>query len=166
MSDQVISAKVYGIPEAIHGIDRAGNNANDRMKDLLDDTANVATFWMHIYAPTGETAYIQSHIARTRLYWHPGGSGGGGSWEVTAGVREGSSRHPLWVEAGTGIYGDHRRPITPRTKSAMVFSTPGRAGRVYAERTRGQRAQPYVKAAYNQAKVYAFTHFKSRFTIF
>ena len=34
----------------------------------------------------------------------PGGGGGGGEWKGIVGIKKGASKHPLYVEFGTGIY--------------------------------------------------------------
>lgn len=117
-----------------------------RLRGILEGMASYATHWMRIYAPRFQ-GYITRHIASTTARPTAGG------WEVSAGVKRGTSRHPLYVEGGTGLYGFRRDTIKPVRAKFMVWYRGGRWFK--ARETRGQRAQPFVYLSYQQTKLYA-----------
>lgn len=123
-----------------------------KLRGILEGMANYSVHWMRIYAPSF-SGYLRRHIGTSQARWMPGGAGGGGSWEVSAGVRRGDSRHPLYVEGGTGLYGFRRDTIKPLHAKFMMWYRFGRWHR--ARETKGQRAQPFLYMAFQQTKLYA-----------
>lgn len=68
-------------------------------------------------------------------------------------VRVGTNKkYARWVHDGTGIYGPHRRRITPTTKKALAFR--GRNGRrVVVRSVRGMEKNEFLKDALPAAKL-------------
>lgn len=68
-------------------------------------------------------------------------------------VRVGTNKkYARWVHDGTGIYGPHRRRITPKTKKALAFN--GRRGRrVVVRSVRGMEKNEFLKDALSAAKL-------------
>lgn len=125
---------------------------NRKLRGILEGLGNYAQHWMRIYVPRAR-GYTARHVDQTTARWRPGGAGGGGSWEVVAGVRRGDSKHPLYVHGGTGIYSFRRNTIKPIHGAWLKWYRGGRWHR--AREVRGQRAQPFVYMAYQQTRLYA-----------
>jgi hypothetical protein len=78
----------------------------------------------------------------------------------------GSRLYPIYVHEGTGLFGRLHRVITPRRSPVMVFPGGGkpwpvligRTGVVVKRSVRGQRAQPYMAHAYEEAAAYVGAH--------
>jgi hypothetical protein len=68
----------------------------------------------------------------------------------------GSRVYPLFVHEGTGLYGPLKRAITPKRAKFMVFL--GRTGLVKTKSVKGQRPQPYMEHAYDDARAYIEMH--------
>jgi hypothetical protein len=158
-------------------LDRIDRWPRTQGKDLLDWLSKNAAFWIRIYAPTGETGGLQRHIDETPAHWHPGGAGGGGVYESSAGVRrifgaqQNSSLYPLWVHEGTANKGrafiypaDDRDPASviatqrPRRRSGgvLTFQKQGEK-RAFRWRVSGQKPNPFVYKAYQHVSVYTRT---------
>lgn len=118
-----------------------------KLRGILEGMANYSVHWMRIYAPSF-SGYLRRHISTSQARLTSTGM-----WEVSAGVRRGDSRHPLYVEGGTGLYGFRRDTIKPLRAKFMVWYRGGRWHR--ARETKGQHAQPFVYMAYQQTKLYA-----------
>jgi hypothetical protein len=79
--------------------------------------------------------------------------------------------YPIYVHEGTGLFGRLHRRIVARRSSVMVFPGGGqpwpthfgRTGTVVKTSVKGQRAQPYMAAAYEEAKVYVEAHLDELF---
>lgn len=154
MADRFIEIDVENEEEILALLDAQTERQRRRAKDIVDDLGDFA---MHVIrANTPEfSGYTQRHIGRTPVMWRPGGSGGGGSYEVVAGIKAGRSRHPIYVEVGTGIYGKFARIIIPLKAQYMIFFGT-RAGRMLAKRyVKGQRAQRYFYASWRELQIYA-----------
>jgi hypothetical protein len=103
MADKFIEIDVQGedkIQAALHAQEARQSQG---LRELVDDLADVASVSLIMNVPRYND-YIMNHIAREGPVWMPGGAGGGGEWKAIVGIKEGDSRHPLYVEFGTGIY--------------------------------------------------------------
>lgn len=176
MADLITTVvEVEGDENLLLAFDRIEAWPRRQGQDFLDWLTSNAAFWIRIYAPQGETGALIRHVNRTAVGWHPGGAGGGGTYEAMAGVRgidtAGSRRiYPTWVEKGTAnqgrgyIYprGDASR-LPAKTSAAdlrrkrwgkvLTFQKQGEP-RKYRYRVRGQRPQPFVFAAFHQVSIY------------
>lgn len=159
---------VVGI-DTIEGLDdvraRLGDSSqiNRRLTDVLNQAARIGAQSARIYAPKHKGS-LTNHITDDAIQFTAGQSviearfgvqpvlprGAGGRF-VT-----GARNYPLWVHEGTGLYGHFRRAITPRRAKAMVFV--GRTGLVKTKSVRGQKPQPYMATAYDDAKNYIEAH--------
>lgn len=143
-----------------------------RMQGAIAGAANYGLYWLRIYVPVS-TGYTLRHTDATGAHWRPGGSGGGGEWEATVGVKAGSSRHPIYAASGTGVYAG-RGIITPRAdraiasvistgrlrgqfggsaRPALRLSAPGRPTG-YRYWIAGQKGQNFLYATYQQVRLY------------
>jgi hypothetical protein len=151
-----IEFDVDGVESTIAWLRLIEQRARRRLRGLIAGAGTYATYWMRIYAPIGESAYLFRHIDQTQVRWRAGGAGGGGEWEVISGVRTGTSRHPIYVHNATGIYAG-RNYIRPqkhgRRGGVLTFQKRGEP-RKFRRWVRGQRAQPFAYAAYQQARLY------------
>jgi len=139
-------------------------DVDERLKHLLDNGnapqrnavlklfvghwAEFAAAEQRIYAPQGETGYLEEHISHTPAHFHAGsaparfGGGfgaGGGDWEASAGVRAGSSKHPFYVHFGTAntIPGMQQQSVTAL---ARAIGGQNLQGRIYPKL---DRARPF-----------------------
>src|SRR3954447_23189480 len=85
----------------------------------IEHWAAISTAQQRIYAPRGESGRLLEsiHTSQSRQYL-PGGAGGGGSYQVSSGVRRGIAPHAEHVLFGTAFDG----PIPPGGHAL----TPGR----------------------------------------
>lgn len=134
------------------------------LKDMLDDLGDYAVLRLLATVPV-YNAYIFRHIDRTEVRWHPGGAGGGGEYEVVAGIKRGDSQHPLYAEFGTGIYVG-RGMIRPLHGDFVILSRAGGKGNVltfqkhgeprkFRPFVRGQKGQRYFYRTWRDVQVYA-----------
>lgn len=117
------------------------------LRSLLTDLAEHATAEQRIYAPSGETGYLHAHIRHGSLTYHPGGPGGGGSYQIVSGVVRGTSQHPLYVHQGTA---------NPSDASIVAANRQGfhpSQGRIYP---RGDRADASVVSTRRARRGYSF----------
>jgi hypothetical protein len=96
------------------------------LQQIIIHWGEYATAMQRIYAPRGESAELQQGIGMTlpREYL-PGGAGGGGSYQVTSGVRR-TVRHAMHVHFGTANPGG-----LPGRALFMVGGTGEAQGRIY-----------------------------------
>src|ERR1700754_421287 len=89
--------------DAVHGIERAqlaiAGKVNSLLADLRDQGVHILTTNVPVYS-----SYTLRHIDKESVKWHPGGTGGGGTWETMFGIKAGTSMHPLYVHRGTPAY--------------------------------------------------------------
>jgi hypothetical protein len=114
----------------------------DRLKEwsrrTVEKAAQEGASVMRFLVPKGTSDMflgydtLESRIDSSEAVWHPGGAGGGGTWEAHAGVRR-SPRFPnpledpaTWVYEGTGLAGPKHREITPRAGNLLVFFWEGK----------------------------------------
>lgn len=140
------------------------------LKELIVEFGEYATAQQRIYAPDGKSNYLQAHISKTGISYAPGGLGGGGTYELSSGVRRGTSRHPLYVHEGTknptdaeitsandlGFHPSQGKIYPTRAKALKVGNEKDAKGRpVLRKWVRGQRPQPFVYFAFASLTVYA-----------
>lgn len=155
--------------ERIDGLDevraRLGDSGRIRrdVADTLNQAARIGAQSARIYAPkrsgglassihedniqlSAGQAHIEASFGVPRVY----------SRDLKGRFASGSQRYPIYVHEGTGIYGRLHRMITPRRAKHMVFV--GRTGLVMKTAIRGQRAQPFMREAFEDARVYIEAH--------
>lgn len=143
-----------GEDEIERAIERREIRAKAEARDLLDDISEAGVTMMRYTVPVYST-YLVRHVDRGPLTWSPGGLGGGGSWQRVFGVKAGTSRHPLYVNFGTGLYGAVGWYITPVRAQYLVFYG-SLAKRVLRKRSvRGQRPQHFLYETWLEIQVYA-----------
>jgi hypothetical protein len=135
-------------------IDAIVERRRDRSRALLDNLSDFALHALRANVPV-DRRYLIRHTDRSELRWRPGGAGGGGSWESVVGVKRGLSKHPLYVEFGTGLYGAVGWYITPQTHAFMTFYSRKYHRLMHVASTRGQRPQPYFYTTWRELTVYA-----------
>ena len=151
-----IEIDIQGFRRAMLAIDNIGDRSAHGIRNWLEGMGNYAVYWLRLYAPIGETGGILRRIGHTKARWRPGGAGGGGEWEVIAGVRRTpEGPYPLYVSGGTGRY----RPIAPdyiraRPGKVMTFEKRGEPRR-FKTYSKGQRSQPFLYMSYQQVLLYA-----------
>lgn len=119
------------------------------LRELVDELSAAAEMTLVGLAPRSSN-YILEHIGREGPVWMPGGAGGGGEWKAIVGIKEGTSKHPLYVDQGTGIYAGQgliwatQGPgyLTGKYAPVMTFQKEGEPRR-FRYWTRGQRGQRY-----------------------
>jgi hypothetical protein len=147
MADKFIEIDIEGEDKIQAALRMQGARQEANLKDLVDDLADAASIALITQAPR-HNDYILNHIAREGAVWMPGGAGGGGEYKAIVGIKEGTSRHPLYVEFGTGIYAG-RGYIFPHSSQVMRIDKPDdqfpnrRGTGVYRWYVRGQRPQRY-----------------------
>lgn len=124
------------------------------LRRTLDELSDAGLRILRMNVPT-HSRYLLRHTDKTAVAWRPGGGGGGGSWEQTMGVKRGTSRHPLYVEFGTGLYGRLGWWITPITAPYMVFYGTRARKVLYKRAVRGQKPQRYFFQTWQEMQVYA-----------
>lgn len=140
----------------IRQFDARLNRLRRRTRDIVDDLADFGVVTLRGTVPVG-SKYLLRHVDRTPARWQPGGGGGGGAWVAVFGVKTGSSRHPLYVEFGTGLYGALGWYIVPNVAPYLVFRS-SYTGRLVRKRfVRGQKAQRYFYSTWLDLQVYART---------
>ena len=120
-----------------------------KLRELVDELADVASLALIMNVPR-RSDYIMNHIAREGARWMPGGAGGGGEYKAIVGIKEGTSRHPLYVDQGTGIYAGRgliwatQGPgyLTGKYAPVMTFQKQGEPRR-FRSWTKGQKGQHY-----------------------
>lgn len=158
----------------IDGIDeirrRLGDSGNVRgaVTPVLREGARVGTLAARRHAPRGSTGHLAAAISDDAIVFRIRGDVAAARFGVqpvdTAG--RGRRDYPIYVHEGTGLYGRLHRIITARRAGKMVFPGGGKPWPIHAGRTgivvkrtvKGQRPQPYMTIAYEEAKVYVEAH--------
>lgn len=158
----------------ISGVDeirsRLGDSGNVRgaVTPILQEGALVGTHAAKRAAPRGSTGRLAANIAEDAIVFRIRGDTVAARFGVQP-VRDpgrGSPLYPIYVHEGTGLHGRLRRLITVRKSPTMVFPGGGKpwpvqhghTGVVVRRFIRGQRPQPYMTVAYEEAKVYVEHH--------
>lgn len=151
-----------------HGTIAKVKGTTDRLveqsKRIVEDAAEASSRTMFYFAPSSGrganpnqgTETLKSRISWSRARWHPGGLGGGGTWEAVAGVKR-SPLHPdpmqdpaTFVYEGTGLFGPLHRLIVPRSGNFLVFMDGAR--KVFTKHVKGQPPKRlWVTAAQDRA---------------
>lgn len=154
MADKFVEMDLEGEDELMLAFERADEKRQRWARRMLD---NLADFGVHVLqgnVPVHST-YLLRHVARSTVTWHPGGTGGGGEYGAVMGVKAGSSRHPLYVEFGTGLYGAVGWYIVPLRAQFMVFYSSLAGKKIAVSKTRGQRPQRYFYTMWREMQIYA-----------
>lgn len=152
VEDHIAKAKLRG----------SADREKEWSQKVVTDAARQGAQVMRFLVPKGTSDMfigydtLESRIDSSDAAWHPGGPGGGGTWEARAGVRR-SPRHPdpmedpaAYVYEGTGLFGPFRRLIVPRSGNFMAFKLNGRM--VFTKFVKGQEPQrTWVIAAQERA---------------
>jgi hypothetical protein len=158
----------------IAGIDeiraRLGDSSNVRgsVTPILREGARVGTEFARLRAPRGSTGKLAGAIEDDAIVFRIRGDVVAARFGVQP-VRDpcrGSRLYPIYVHEGTGLYSRLHRVITAKRSPVMVFPGGGkpwpveigRTGRIVKRTVKGQRAQPYMTHAYEEAKVYVEAH--------
>ena len=151
MADKFIDIKVEGEEKVIYALERQQERQSQELRDMIDDLSDFATIFLIGSVPQ-HSNYIMNHIARNTSQWMPGGYGGGGEWKGIVGIKRGASRHPLYVEQGTGIYAGRGlifasgvTHLTGKRQQVMRFVKKGEGGGkgIFRYWIYGQRGQRY-----------------------
>ena len=144
------------------------NNVRGAVTPVLREGARVGTEFARLHAPRGSTGKLSGAIADDAIVFRIRGDVATARFGVQP-VRNpgrGSPLYPIFVHEGTGLFGRLHRMITPKRSPVMVFPgggkpwpvLVGRTGIVMKRYVRGQRPQPYMTHAYEEAKVYVEAH--------
>jgi hypothetical protein len=150
MADKFIDIDIENEHEVIRHLERVEEHNQRRAREVIEELSKFTENMLTITVPT-YNLYIFRHIDRSGPTWMPGGAGGGGEWKAIVGIKEGDSRHPLYVEFGTGIYGNKGdliwasgvKGLTGRYQKVMTFEKRGE-GRKFRYWIRGQKPQRYM----------------------
>jgi hypothetical protein len=151
MADKFVEIEIENEERIIHSLERMEERVRGRARETIEDLTNATALTLIGATPMHNT-YIMQHIDRDGPVWMPGGAGGGGEWKSIVGIKEGTSRHPIYVEFGTGIYAGRGliwasgvKGLTGRYQSVMAFKKRGEGEGKWIVRywTRGQRGQHY-----------------------
>lgn len=159
---------------SIGGIDeiraRLGDSSNVRgaVTPVLREGARVGTEFARLHAPRGSTSRLAGAIEDDAIVFRIRGDVVAARFGVQP-VRapgRGSRLYPIYVHEGTGLYGRLHRVIVAKRSPVMVFPgggkpwpvTIGRTGRVVKRTVRGQRPQPFMTHAFEEARVYVESH--------
>ena len=144
----------------LKAIERQEHHVQRWARDLIDDLTKVAESTLTLTVPT-YNLYLFRHIAHDGPMWMPGGAGGGGEWKSIIGIKEGESRHPLYVEFGTGIYGGRGliwaegvKGLTGRYQKVMTFEKRGEPRR-FRYWIQGQKPQRYMYYTWGVVNAFA-----------
>ena len=146
-----IDIEIEGEEKIILAMERMEQRQQRNLREMIDELANTASLTLIALTPQYNN-YIMNQIHRDGPTWMPGGAGGGGEWKAIVGVKEGASKHPLYVEFGTGVYAGKGlifakgvTGLTGKRQKVMAFKKRGEGGGKWIVRywTRGQRGQHY-----------------------
>lgn len=165
MADKFIEISVEGEDKTILALERMQRENERLARDLIEDLSEAGAVWLISFVPQ-YNGYILRHIDRAGPTWMPGGPGGGGEWKAIVGIKEGSSRHPLYAEFGTGLYAGRGlifasgvKGLTGRNQSVMRFEKRGEGGGkgLYRYWIKGQRGQHYFNLTWRVLQAHAAT---------
>jgi hypothetical protein len=160
--------------ERIDGInairEKLGDSGNIRgsVTPILRRGARVGVESARVHAPKGSTRRLSDAIADDAITFRVRGDYAVARFGVQPVMNpgRGSRLYPIYVHEGTGLFGRLHRVITPKRSPVMVFPGGGkpwpvligRTGVVVKRSVRGQRAQPYMAHAYEEAAAYVGAH--------
>ena len=145
MADRFFEMEVENEDRIMHSLVQIEENNQRRARELIDELSKFTENMLTIMVPT-YNLYLFRHIDRSGPMWMPGGAGGAGEWKAIVGIKDGPSRHPEYVEFGTGIYGSKGGLIFPHTRKGLAFQKRGEGGGKPIVRSwvRGQKPQRYM----------------------
>lgn len=155
-----IEIEVHGEELIMERLSAHEESAHEFGRETVRDLSRFATTWLISTVPR-RTTYLWWHIDRTPTVWVPGGAGGGGTWEAIAGIKAGESKHPIYVEFGTGIYAG-RGLIFAHTYFPMTFQKRGEPRR-FRMWTKGQPGQHYFYETWRSLNIYAVPRIATKF---
>jgi hypothetical protein len=163
----VRTGNVEGIEEIRSRLGDSGN-VRRSVTPVLRDAARVGTEAARLHAPRGRTGRLAEAIADDAIVFRIRGDVATARFGVQPVMNpgRGDRLYPIAVHEGTGLHGRLKHLITARRAPAMVFPgggkpwpvTAGRTGLVVKHVVRGQRAQPYMQHAYEEASAYVDAH--------
>ena len=151
MARKFIDIEVENEEAAIRGLQRAQEREERIAREMIEEAMVMGESLLRSFVPF-RNGYIMRHIDRSGPTWMPGGLGGGGEWKGIVGIKQGSSRHPIYVEFGTGIYAGKGliwpagiRGLSGHYQNVMRFEKRGEGeGKgIFRYWTKGQRGQHY-----------------------
>lgn len=167
----LILAAQTGRVDGINAIrDKLGDSGNVRnsVTPVLRQGARVGTEAARLHAPRGSTGRLAGAIADDAIVFRIRGDIATARFGVQPvdNPGRGSRLYPIYVHEGTGLHGRLHRLITPKRSPVMVFPGGGKPWPVAIGRTglmmrisvQGQRTQPYMTTAYEEARVYVEAH--------
>jgi hypothetical protein len=167
----IVAAQTARVTDGIDVIrDRLGDSGTIRknVTPVLQEAARIGATAARIHAPKGATGRLSDAIVDDAFTFRVREDYVNVRFGVTPVMPpgRGSSLYPIYVHEGTGLYGRLHRRITAKTGRRMFFpgggkpwpTEFGRTGRVVKSSVRGQKAQPYMGLAYEEASVYVETH--------
>jgi hypothetical protein len=167
MAKQYIDIEIEGEEKIILALERLQDRQQKELRELVDELASFSAFWLISHVPVYDT-YLMRHIDRDGPVWYPGGAGGGGEWRAVVGIKEGTSRHPLYVEQGTGIYAGKGliwasgvKGLTGRYQKVMRFQKHGEPPK-FRYWIRGQRPQQYFYITWRSLNAFAVAKMAAR----
>lgn len=137
-----LTVEVQGLDALITDVGRAGGNAVPLMKAAITNSVNRIQSNTRAIAPH-RTGTLQRSI-QTQVDYPQG--------EVSVGEKYG-----IWLEEGTGIYGDRGSRITPKT--AKVLAWKGSSGLVFARSIAGMKARPFFRPGVEKSADYVAEQF-------
>jgi hypothetical protein len=140
--------------DIIHNIDIIEVKSRLMLKRILDEITSFGYHVLQSHVPR-HTSYLLRHVDREQPRWRPGGAGGGGEYESVVGVKRGTSKHPFYVEFGTGLYGAVGWFIVPNFAQYMTFYSLKYKKVLHLTHTRGQRPQRYMYITWREMLIYA-----------
>jgi len=162
-----IDIEIEGEEKIILALERMEDRQRQELREIVDEFSKFSAFWLIAHVPTYDT-YLMNHIDRDGPVWMPGGAGGGGTWQAVVGIKEGRSRHPLYVEQGTGIYAGKGliwasgvKGLTGRYQKVMTFQKHGEP-RKFRSWTRGQPPQQYFYGTWRALNAFAMAKMAAR----
>lgn len=161
MAKEYIKIEIEGEEKIRLAFDRQQVRMGAKLRDIVDDLAEFAEHSLEGFVPQ-YNQYTLRHIDRDGPMWMPGGAGGGGEYKAIVGVKEGTSRHPIYTEFGTGIYAGRGLiwatagpgKLTGRYGPVMTFQKHGEP-RKFRYWVRGQRGQRYFYLTWQVVHAYA-----------
>lgn len=146
--DKFIEIDIENEEKIIASLERMELRIRGQAREMVNELANVTSLTLIGLVPNYD-GYLMEHIDRDGPVWFPGGAGGGGEWKAVVGIKQGDSRHPIYVEMGTGIYAGRGliwaegvKGLTGRYQKVMTFQKRGEPRR-FRYWVSGQRPQRY-----------------------
>lgn len=150
--------------------DRLGDSGNvrDSVTPVLRRASRLGAEAARIHAPRGRTGRLRDAIADDAIVFRIRGDTVSARFGVQPVMNPGRGDrfYPVAVEQGTGIYGRLGRVITAKRAPMMSFPgggkpwpiQHGRTGNIVKFSVRGQRSQPFMAMAYDEARLYVESH--------